>query len=434
MYKDRIEYLKRAIKRTYKHYTGERSDGEASIKDVANFFNIPIDETRLDTYSINEIDFKIPSIELKDNLTNTIYKASYTSDAELLNSSGGKVRFNSLTTLTPTHKHESLYYIEEEYPIIERMTFNNGEYDLVFEYEYINDVGIFINNSIKASVRYLKRLKYDGHDVKQLLLSKIYRNRYLNDCDKTFEQQYTYGPNAYIKYNDMQDKYTYNIENRGVVYGINEIEQRDTKYNLRGICFENLNLREDLKNFFPYSMKVEDYTRLNLTDTISAMLFNGRIDNCRHFIEIYKNNSTIHIKYNAIKIDYNNPGNDEIIANQEFDLPLLNTHSISSDEIQTIITTLQSNYSDDEFINLISDELATFGKKIDVRKGLVEEETDILNPKLFINKPFNIISELVNKNTEEYFDLISKQFESATNIDLNKEKGLQKVLKPNDNK
>ena len=80
MYKDRIEYLKRAIKRTYKHYTGERSDGEASIKDVAKFFNIPIDETRLDTYSINEIDFKIPSIELKDNLTNTIYKALYTSD------------------------------------------------------------------------------------------------------------------------------------------------------------------------------------------------------------------------------------------------------------------------------------------------------------------------------------------------------------------
>lgn len=63
---------------------------------------------------------------------------------------------------------------------------------MVFEYEYINDVRYFTNNSIKVSVRYLKRLKYDGHDVKQLLLSKIYRNRYLNDCDKTFEQQYTY--------------------------------------------------------------------------------------------------------------------------------------------------------------------------------------------------------------------------------------------------
>ena len=305
---------------------------------------------------------------------------------------------------------------------------------MVFEYEYINDVGIFINNSIKVSVRYLKHLKYDGHDVKQLLLSKIYRNRYLNDCDKTFEQQYTYGPNAYIKYNDKQDKFTYNIDNRGVVYGINEIEQRDTKYNLRGICFENLNLREDLNNFFPYSMKIEDYPRLNLTDTTSAMIFNGRVGNCRHFIEIYKNNSTIHIKYNAIKIDYNNPGNDEIIANQEFDLPLLNTHSISSGEIQTILTTLQTHYNDNEFINLISKELKIFGNKIDVRKGLVEEEIDMLNPKLYINKPFNIISELVNENKEEYFDLISKQFESATNIDLNKEKGLQKVLKPNDNK
>ena len=42
MYRDRIEYLKRAIKRTYKRYTGERQDGSASIKDVADFFNIPI--------------------------------------------------------------------------------------------------------------------------------------------------------------------------------------------------------------------------------------------------------------------------------------------------------------------------------------------------------------------------------------------------------
>ena len=95
---------------------------------------------------------------------------------------------------------------------------------------------------------------------------------------------------------------------------------------------------------------------------------------------------------------------------------------------------MQTHYNDNEFINFISEELKTFSKKIDVRKGLVEEDTDILNPKLFINKPFNIISELVNKNKEEFFDLISKQFETATNIDFNKEKGLQKVLKPNDNK
>ncbi len=34
MYNDKIEYLKRAVKRTYKRYIGERTDGKATLIDV----------------------------------------------------------------------------------------------------------------------------------------------------------------------------------------------------------------------------------------------------------------------------------------------------------------------------------------------------------------------------------------------------------------
>lgn len=66
MYQDRIEYLKKAIKRTYKRYTGERTDGKATILDVAKFFNIPVNESRMDDYVINNINYSTPSIEITD--------------------------------------------------------------------------------------------------------------------------------------------------------------------------------------------------------------------------------------------------------------------------------------------------------------------------------------------------------------------------------
>ena len=52
MYNDKEEYLKRVIKRTYKRYIGERTDGKATIVDVLKFFNISIDTTRLEDYDI----------------------------------------------------------------------------------------------------------------------------------------------------------------------------------------------------------------------------------------------------------------------------------------------------------------------------------------------------------------------------------------------
>ena len=38
MYRGENEYFKRAIKRAYKRYTGERDDKTATIADVAKFF------------------------------------------------------------------------------------------------------------------------------------------------------------------------------------------------------------------------------------------------------------------------------------------------------------------------------------------------------------------------------------------------------------
>ena len=98
MYNDKEEYLKRAIKRTYKRYIGERTDEKATIVDVLKFFNISVDTTRLEDYDIESIDYNMPSIKVVDKKENTTVTSQYTENARLLNYSGSTKFINVIIT------------------------------------------------------------------------------------------------------------------------------------------------------------------------------------------------------------------------------------------------------------------------------------------------------------------------------------------------
>ena len=76
---DRSElgYLTRKIKRTYKWYTGERTDGTATILDLAKLFKLPINEDKLEDYEVKSIKFDSPVIEIISKSTGYIYHAEY---------------------------------------------------------------------------------------------------------------------------------------------------------------------------------------------------------------------------------------------------------------------------------------------------------------------------------------------------------------------
>lgn len=427
MYQDRIEYLKKAIKRTYKRYTGERTDGKATLLDVTNFFNIPIDETRLEDYVVKKIDYNTPSIEIIDKNNNISYTATYTGNADLLNFSGA-TKFNSVVLTSPVGKVETLYYIEDKSPIITKMTFTDGDYELIFEREMANSVGIFVNNGVRMAVRYLQNVVYDGSNVKQPLFNKIYKNSYRNgEFDGAFEQVYTYGPHRFIKWNDSQDKYYY-IKNNNVIYGINELEQKGVCNSLRCICFENTKVNAN--DYFPINMYAKDYPLLSENNINSAMIFRVVTeDDIHHSLQIYKSNGATSIMYHSEKHFYEGKYHVETIANEEYGLSNLSDGTILSEEIQNVLISLQAKLGNNIFVNIISNELNAFGAKIDIRKGLIQEELDLLSPKLLINKSFEDIYTLVSANKNDYFRLISEQFETAVNINETLEKGpvLQKV-------
>ncbi len=431
MYQDKIEALKREIKRTYKRYMEETADKKATLLDLAKFFNIPVEESRIEDYVVKSFDEVTPFIEIVDERNATSYTATYTGNAELLNFSG-PMQFNCVISTSPIRKEEVLYYIGSEAPIITRMTFTEGEYELVFEREMPNSVGgIFFNDGIKMAVRYLQNLVYDGKNVKQSLLNKIYENSYRNEkIDDTFEQIYTYGRPRFVKWNGSQDKYISWKDNH-VIYGINELNQEGFSNYLYGICFESTNV--PIRDYFPLNLREKDYPLLKDEDIYSAMIFRfGQGDGIHHSFQAYKDKEAIRVMYHSEKRHYGkNDYHKEILADEEYRLPILSEGTITSQEIKTISSSLQARLGSNANLDIMLNELNTFGTKMDIKNGTVQEEFDPLSPKHFIHQSFDEICHLISTNKEKYFQLISEQFIDAININVTLEKEKSKVLKPN---
>ena len=441
MYNDKEEYLKRVIKRTYKRYIGERTDGKATIVDVLKFFNISVDTTRLEDYDIESIDYNMPSIKVVDKKDNTTVTSKYTEDAKLLNYSGNTKFINVIIT-NPNYRIESLYYTNSTIPIISQLTFIKDDYELTFEKERENYFGFGISADTRFVIRYKKNIKEGRKKGKQSLLTKIYQIKDSN----TFEQDYTYDLQHLINYNDRQNKYCYN-EFGTIIYGINNIEIKDKLHQFNGVCFEKIN--KEFRRYLPYNINEKDFTRyFNKNVCKSAIIFTGSTDEgIHHFLTISKNKTfnnddalttddNIHLKYEAIKWksvtkEDGIPGQEKvIIAKKDLQVAKLTDDNISSLEIQSILEQLTAKENEDIdniFIQTVINELMNFINKLEIQKGFKEEPIDELSPKEFINKTFEEIYTLVSNDKDKFFDLISNQFHNATNIKL--EQGHTKILK-----
>lgn len=423
MYSDKIEYLKRAIKRAYKRYTGERTDETATIKDVADYFNITLDESRLEDYEITNIDLKGPSIEIRDNIENITYFSEYTSYSRLMDMRHSNGTYINSLTQGPDYEIERLFRLDEKTPVIEKLVFNDEEYILSFEREFPNTLGKIANDGVRFTIRLSQEVYTNGFKNEQPLLTKIYSKKLSGEVCELFEQQYTYSGYNLIRTNDNQDKYTY-LVNNNVIYGIDNLDLKDERISINGICFENTN--KNIDKYAPINLNINNFETLKDEETKSAMIFRGYNHKNRHLLEISKNSSNINIIYTVIDTD-----NKKGIVNRIINLQPLNAIYISSEEIQTIIDTLQKEFNDDEFIDLVSDELKTFANKIDIRNGVIKEENDLLNPKFISNCSLDDIAQIVSKNKFGFFENMFEQFEEATYISINKEKTQARVLNQN---
>ncbi len=242
-----------------------------------------------------------------------------------------------------------------------------------------------------------------------MLFTKRYKNIYkYKEFYSIFKQEYTYGPDCAIKRDNTQDKYTY-IKDNSVIYGINELIQKGRCDDLCGICFESTKV--PIVELLPLGINDVAYPLLYNDNTKSAMIFQVSTENIfNHNLQIYKFSDEIKIIYYSIRFDYCK------VERLNHYLPSLSDGNISSEEIQNVLSFLQEKLGKSIFMDIITNELNSFALKIDIRKGLVEEKVDPLDPKLLIDKPFDEICSLINANRDEYFRLISEQFKIAANI------------------
>lgn len=388
---EKEEYLKRAIKRTYKQYTGERKDGQATIKDVADFFNIPIDSSRLEDYKVSDIKYDIPSIEIVDTKNNITNYATYISGFDITGFIQ-KPPFKYIALYTTMHgaRVERIYNLSDKQIVSERILYDDGLFIMDFDKQLANSPKKDIKNGRQFKIEF----KYKNNNQKGFI--KVYKDAFdsifpNNSLEETYTKSLTH------------DKCFY-IDDGNLVYIVDDFTKSNQGKIIKGVCLEQkINLQYYLVN----SIGIKRLPYLTNKKTLSAMLFDGAIDGKICSIEIYKTNSFSHIKYSV-----RNKKN-EVLSTEEYDLPICKIGNITPEDIQIIINYLQGKYSNDEFIDMVITNLLEFAKRIDIKNNPTKDN-NMLSPKVLIDKSFDEIGEYVYNNRKKYLDLMLNEFLEMT--------------------
>lgn len=401
MYSLKINELKKLLENIYNGYLSESTKSK-SIIELGKFFNIEVYEERTNDYKVLNIDVDNLYIEILDEKYGTIYKSFYTENCDLFNYYGNILRFIIVQEISNERYLEKVYHIGENKPVITKMIFEEDGCVLEFEKEESTSEDTFLDNGKKLTIRYLKCNKYGIYEP---LLTRIVK---VNDGD-SFEKTYTYSDTNKSKENNCFNKSTYVVSN-SVIYSVNEVSFDKPISYLKGICFESINI--DINRYMPYGIEIRNHKRLSSKDTLSAIIFNGIIENNFHLLEIYKDRKYITVSH---IVQNNMPDDLEVkeVSNESIELPVIYEGYISINELYRVIDSFDEK---DEFIQMVLSDILFFIKKIYIKNGLVEEEFDPLSPRLLLNKDFDLISTAIARNKSEYFRFIDEQFKSKNNV------------------
>ena len=412
-------YLKRKIERVYKQYTGEITDRKSTLVDVAKLFKITIDKSRIADYEIRAINFDNDlSLELVDKKNNTKFKARYAHSISL-----NKLNYIYVTITNESKEFENIYCIGVNEPIVKSITFIDGEYKLTFEKEktdYAEDFNA--NEYTKFAIKY--SVDYDKKGKGTCLLSKKFFKHNDGESVSKFEQTQTNQLIAMKENLSSQNKYAF-TESDNVMYGI-DFFQSDLHNGVKGVLFESTkhsNIKECLS---PIMDNYEPSSKFLDENTISAINLMGYVGHGNYSkLEVYKTTEGIVGSY---YIKTTNEQRKTSESKNDFQLPSLDEGMITSKEIVYLLENLRSRFGND-FIELISSNLLEFAKKIDIRKGLIEEELEPLSPKLLFDNSIEEIENMVESDKEGYFKLASEQYLAISH--QKQEKAQSKVLMPN---
>lgn len=406
---------KEPIKKIYEKY----NQGLATIQDIAEYFNIPIDSTRLSDYQITKFDLNNLSIEIIDTRTCTTHTACYSKNSETLGFMAyvEEITFINVTSKNSIYERRQDYHIGEKIPILDALTIRNGKYGLSFRKTMpgvVND--FFLQDGIQFLVTYFTE---NEHNKQCKLLGHLYKKDYTRKNINDFEQLFIF-ESSYT--NNYPNHFCFDIEGNLIVGS-----KSNTRPTIEGACFEVItddNLYEVFSNFtLPGQGHIKDLSHITPSQMESAILYAGYSHSPKvslyYDLEINKANGRISIKYSIkkecyydfiIKHIYPEP----ITTIKIYVIPALETGSITIEEIDSIINELQNRFLD-SFTEMIIQDLLTFKRKLAIKKGLISEVLSSLSPKLLINKSFAEIADEISAGPDKYFNLMAELFDSTVN-------------------
>lgn len=436
-----LEFRKREIKRAYKRYIKERTDKEATIADVAAFFEIDLQGRLADFYIVSISFDEQPALVLVDDRTHTVYEAKYTSNARLLNTFGGPARFISVVSKNEERTVDSLYLIVSKQgvnnpPLVISTTFKLGNRTLTFTKENKYNVESSTYSSTRLDITY-KAFESEAKRERKLLCRSHERtdDRLLAEFDYETNFDFSYQ----TKDGDEYEIWNYSGDG-GVLYAVEDRTTKDETRESRtwlttvdGFCIENIKpfdfkrlpIPAGLQNRLQNRNKQQDFY-----DVTSWIFFCGIAPrDCLNEIEVTKRPDGIHIEYSK------GIGDSTKKTIDTYTLPNATPGNISLEETDYIIRELSSHYPFDEFISIVIQELSEFKKRMMTAGCPLLIETDELSPRVWIDISQEAMGEKFAQDREAYFDLAERIYEKTKDLSKRGEvKPKDFQMKPKDQK
>ena len=377
-------YLRRLIKRTYKWYTGERTDGTATILDLAKIFKLPIDEGKLEDYTVRTIDFDRLEIEIVSKSTGYSYYAIYSSSSDLLNYGGGEIPFiNHSIYYGEKAKRETTLasYCDEVF--YDRFTLRYDErYSLVLNKCYPNHYGLFSLKSVDTSIWLC-----DNRSSRTLGIEYSIRKPQEENFEFEMERR------------GWDNEYQYKLIS-GLIYFLEKHSD-----GIHAVVFAE-QVFEGLKNYISYNYDVVVEEEINsenetLTDDNVYSVIN-LYGPSRKRIFIFKERNNFKIKcYNKASLE------------DEYLIPVLKPESvIDYTECEYLANELAKYVKDENEAKDIRERLDEIKFRLMVSKGLAKKEETALDIEKYRDLPFDDAIKLFVENKDEIFKEIMKRLET----------------------
>lgn len=383
--KSEIDYLKRVVKRTYKRYTGERTDGTATIADLARLFKLPLDEENLADYEIKSFDSKIPSVEIICKKDNSTYYAEYSASSELLSYFGGEEKFiNHIINYSDTHKRETTH-------------------SLWYDEIYYDRFSIKINDKLTLQLNRFGPNPYNmfSPEFTQTSIS-LYNSdsKNLGNIDYSIRSPKSDAYEFEMETIGWNQEYWYKLIN-GMIYALEEHSDK-----IYAVIFAE-NVFKGLDDYLPLNYRFESQVKAE-----NEILTNDQVYSVinlygptRTRIHIFKECKIFKVKYSARK------SWDDPEENYEYLIPVLNScNPIDYMECEYLANELKKYISNEEVAKLVCEKLHEIKVRLMISKGLAKKEETVLSIEKYMKLPFEEAIKLFVENKDKIFEEIMKKF------------------------